>query len=322
MEAIQEHIQDHPRAITGVILIAVGLVLSSDQALQFIWKHFAGPVVADARNVADVTYMGVSAAPGYNSINTTVYAVMAGLAVFGLERLIKRLDIGTDERFVLALTPFIVLGGLTRTMTDAGIIPYPVNIAFITPLIYFLIFAITIFSLLGSLKLAERYGRSYYQYLAGIGTVLCICAIVTLGQYIWTHGASAYTGHLIIIPLFIITIGLTIQFGLAQWRPETFLASPVGAIAVTAHSLDGASTAVGMTWLNYAEKHVVADFVIQTFGTPFAFTALKMVFILGVLGLITKETEDRRFTLLVMLGIIAVALGPGIRNITRAILGV
>lgn len=319
---MQETIKDYPRATTGIGLIILGAILLNDQALQFIWQYFLGPVVADARNITEATYMGVTAEPGYNYINTAAYALLAGLSIFGLERLLDHFDIGTEDTFILALTPFILLGGLTRTMADATIVPYPYNIALITPIIYFLIFAFALGAILVSLNLQKRYSYTYHYYLAGIGTIAVLVALGAIGQYGWQHGISTYTPHLLIIPAAVIIIGLLVQVGLAQFRPDSFLASRVGSVAIGAHGLDGASTAVGITYLSYSEKHIISNAIIETAGTPYAFTALKLLFILTVLTVVKQETDDRRFTLLVLLGIIAVGMGPGLRNITRAIIGV
>lgn len=319
---MKQTIKQHPKIVAGSIIALIGILLLNDQVIQFLWQYFVGPVVADAQNTAEATYMGISAQPGYNYYNTAAYAILAGLSIFGLERLLQHFEIGTDDTFVLALIPFILLGGLTRTMADAMIISYPFNIILITPLIYFVIFGLALLSIDGSLRLAERYEYSYHYYLAGIGSLFCLGAVSTLLNYIVQNGASEYTAHLLLIPIGVIGIGLAFQYGLAPFRPDSFLASTVGSVAVGAHGLDGASTAIGTTYLNYSEKHIVSEAVIDLAGTPFAFTALKLLFILTVLTVVEQETDDRRFTLLVLLGIIAVGMGPGLRNITRAILGV
>ena len=60
---------------------------------------------------------------GYNPVNTLVYAIILGIAVILLYRMLKRMGIRVDERFFGALMPYIILGPLMRSITDIGLLP-------------------------------------------------------------------------------------------------------------------------------------------------------------------------------------------------------
>ena len=132
-----------------ICIIIAYLVAPSLVYDQWIWKYYWGPVVADATGHS-VTYHGVAAQEGYTLISELTYGVILVCALFGLYKMLKRLDIQINWYFCLALLPYILFGPVTRVLEDTNYYGEPYVFWFISPLIYFqTTFYVLIFLLLG-----------------------------------------------------------------------------------------------------------------------------------------------------------------------------
>ena len=122
----------------GIIaIILVGYLLAPTLVYdQWIWKYYWGPVVADATGHS-VSYHGVAAQEGYTLISELTYGIILVFALFGLYKLLKKLDIRIDWYFCLALLPYILFGPVTRVLEDTNFFTEPYVYWFISPLIYF-----------------------------------------------------------------------------------------------------------------------------------------------------------------------------------------
>ena len=56
---------------------------------------------------------------GYNAVNTLVYAVIALGAAWLIYKGLKKEKIAIDDKFVLSIIPYILLGSTARVITDA-----------------------------------------------------------------------------------------------------------------------------------------------------------------------------------------------------------
>ena len=89
--------------ILAVILI--GYILAPTVGYdQWIWKYYWGPVVADASG-HPVSYQGVVAEEGYTLVSELTYGIILVLALFGLYKVLKKLEIRIDWYFCIALLP-------------------------------------------------------------------------------------------------------------------------------------------------------------------------------------------------------------------------
>jgi len=102
---------------------------------QWIWKYYWGPVVADASGHS-VSYHGVVAQEGYTLISEITYGIILVCALYGLYKLLKKLNITVDWYFCLALLPYILFGPLTRVLEDTVYFTEPAVYWFISPFIY------------------------------------------------------------------------------------------------------------------------------------------------------------------------------------------
>ena len=146
---------------------------------QWIWKYYWGPVVADASGHS-VSYHGVDAQEGYTLISELTYGIILVFALFGLYKLLKKLDVQIDWYFCLALLPYILFGPVTRVLEDTNFFVEPYVYWFISPLIYFqTTFYVLIFLLIGYyLKKKSRSQRKTLSMLFLL--FLCIDGAYTL----------------------------------------------------------------------------------------------------------------------------------------------
>ncbi|MDY6959752.1 MAG: DUF63 family protein, partial [Halobacteriota archaeon] len=78
---------------------------------EFIQVYYINPIVYDTE---------------YNPVDTVTYAITLGLCLFLVLRLLKRLDVKINERFILAVSPFMFVGSILRVMEDAEIFEAPI----------------------------------------------------------------------------------------------------------------------------------------------------------------------------------------------------
>ena len=130
-------------------IVAAVVLMPSIFYDQWIWKHYWGPVVADA--AGGVAYHnGVQADEGYTIVAEITYGIILIIALYGIYKLFKRLRIEINWRFALALMPYILYGPVSRVLEDAEFFQEPVIYWFISPLIYVQIaFFAILFLLLG-----------------------------------------------------------------------------------------------------------------------------------------------------------------------------
>ena len=116
--------------LAPVVILVVGLVAAPAVFWdRFLYPFFWESIEADASNAG-------GSAEAYNIVNTLAYALILVPALLFIYRVLERLKVRVDTRFVLMLSPFLVLGGAARALEDAQYFSRPVSYAFISPLIY------------------------------------------------------------------------------------------------------------------------------------------------------------------------------------------
>ncbi len=289
---------------------------------RFIWKYFWGPVVADASGLSTVTHNGVAAHPGYTLVSELGYGLLLIYFVLLLVRTLKRFDVGEERNFIIYFVPFIVGGGILRVLEDAATVPHPWNYFLVSPVIYFTVFGLALASLVTGLYLERENLFESRWFVAGAGTVFAISATAMLpadSLRLW-------------FPAFSITFAVALVFSahLGAEYVRDFLprmaniSSLEGRTVLFGHLLDGTATALSIDMLGYGEKHPVVEWFMGAVGNPYAFVFLKLAVVGGILYYMDEELRDDDPLLynLVLLGILAVGLGPGTRNMVRAFIGV
>jgi uncharacterized membrane protein len=297
---------------------------------------------------------GVVAEPGYTTLSTVSYALVLVFALVGVVFLLRRLDIGDERGFFFALFPFMLFGGALRTVEDASIalmragdpaIPFPWSGLLISPLIYFTVFAVTLAALLASVAVARRGIVDRYEYpLAGIGTV---ALAVTVGYLCWLAVSTELLDFHPVVPT-VTLVGATLITALAwiwteRYAPEINAGTGyMGALVVWGHTVDGIANVLSLDWAaelglpSYSPKHVVNSAIIDvtgaiqpasvsaTIGTAWPFLFVKVGAALFVVWVFNEEIfeESPRYSMLLLIAIAAVGLGPGTRDFLRATFGI
>ena len=106
------------------------------------------------------TYFVDYACRGYNIYNTITYGIIFAIAVFATYKLLKRLKLQIDRRFLIGIFPFIIMGSVLRVMEDA--MEFSMNPKFVflcSPIIYFVIYFIALFSLLFAMGIEKIFSK-------------------------------------------------------------------------------------------------------------------------------------------------------------------
>ncbi len=355
-------------SVVGLALaLAGGVALFPQQVYDgFIWKYFWGPVVADAHGQAcaqriggetvldgDCT-TGIVAEPGYTTISTASYAVILLIALVGVIFLLRRLDVGDDRGLFFAVIPFVFFGGALRTVEDANIvllnagdpaIGFPASALLISPLIYVVVFAVTLAALVGSVAATDRGLVERYEYpLFATGAILLSITIAYLAGLALTMEEIGFEPMVPIITL----VGATVLAALAwvlteRYAPEVNRGTGyMGLVIVWGHAVDGVANVLSLDWPHafglpqYEPKHVVnaaiqdVTEVIQPawltdlIGHTWPFIPVKVGAALFVVWLFNDEMFDESptYTLLLLIAVLAVGLGPGTRDFLRATFGI
>jgi uncharacterized membrane protein len=91
--------------------------------------------------------------PGYNPVNTTVYAFVFVVAAYFIFKILRKLKLKVDKELAIGIAPFVIMGSVFRVLDDAGILS---GFLFVTPGIYFFISAVTITILFSSLHIQKK----------------------------------------------------------------------------------------------------------------------------------------------------------------------
>jgi len=265
-------------------------------------------VLKEFLNVNFVQPLLLADAP-YNIYNTAVYAILLAVAVFGVYKLVKYLKIKIDTNFFVATLPFIFLAGVLRVLRDAEIYT---TIWLVSPLIYILMFFITLGGLLVSIFLSKQSEKLPYHYtMTSIGIILLIIFGVQLSI------SNYFALGQILLFFALSTSG---AFLLAYFIKHG-LFTPINLFILAAAMFDAASTVVGVEYFGYLEKHVLPNYLFGLFGGAWVMFPLKFIVIAFALWAIDQTESDTFMANFIKFAILAVTLGPGSRNTLRIIMG-
>ena len=268
---------------------------------EFITTHYVDPIVTDS---------------GYNIVNTLTWAMVLVLCVYALHSLnvFKRLGVTIDQRFVIGVVCYVLFGSSLRVLEDADIFAPPLKYIFITPNIYFAVFAITMVSLLLSLRI---YKERYYISFAVIGLGL---TSLNFGVLFWSEGIAHPLEALLIVALTVL-IAASIYVG-AGFAKIEFLRGRFNIAILGAHLLDASSTTVAIDVLTgYSGKHVVENYLIDLTGTGAVMYPLKLLLLIPMLYLIDSEFDEIELRDLLKLVVLVLGLAPGCRNTILILFG-
>jgi len=282
-----------------------------DSVWHYIDKYYISGIVYDT---------------SYNIVDTLTYAIVLGISLFWVLKLLGKLKVQIDTRFLISITPYVIAGSSLRVLEDSGLFAPPLKYLFVTPLIYFFIFTVTI-SMLAVAMYLERKGkiRDYHTLFGYAGASWAFFNIAAL---------IIYDGIVNPVPAAaILLLGITITgivYFISRKTNFLLLTDKVNISILFTHLLDASSTFVGIDWLNYYEKHVVPTFFIDLAGKftshpSIVMYPLKLIVFIPVLYMLDndfKDEKEKKLICLLKLTILVLGLSPAVRNTLRIMMGV
>jgi len=274
---------------------------------QFVETYYINPIIHDT---------------GYNPVNTITWAFVLVLCLFLTLKLLKKLEIAIDHRFIATVAPYIVVGASLRVMEDAELVTPPLSYLLITPFIFFLVFACCIALLILSVKVSCSKNRGDYNYTLPFGLIGLLWMIanltilVSMEEVIAPWVLFAVTG--------ISGILISVIYVISRIFGIHFLTERLNVAVLAAHLLDASSSYIGIDMLGYTGKHVLEGLIVTYAGTAAGMYPLKLGILIPLLYLLDTQFTDEEVDLknLVLLALLIIGLAPGVRNTLRLMVGV
>jgi len=258
----------------------------------------------------------------YNHFDMITYVIILFAGVYAGLKLLNKLRIKVDEEFVIATIPYIFMGSIFRVIEDADLLKPPVKYFFITPLIYFVIFAIC-FSILLLSRYLEKIQKikNYIHAYAIAGVVLSLAGVAILKFYSypnWNLNILVYS----LVP----AIGLT-EFvrRISRAIGMTYLRRRMYSFAIFSFLLDSFTTYIGVDRLGYTNKHPFSSFLTSIFGTGAILIPLSLILVLVIVLLLEKDSrddQDKGEKYMLALTLIVLGFSMGARNLLAMTFGV
>ncbi|WP_298668190.1 DUF63 family protein [uncultured Methanofollis sp.] len=260
----------------------------------------------------------------YTVVDTLTYAIILIISVWLVYRGLRRFKIEVDRRFVLATIPYVVLGGLLRVVEDTGMITSDAHYLLITPIIFFVVFFITVAALFLS-RILEVKGlvADSIKVYGWTGIVLSAATAVLLLAW-GAVNTRVDLFVLVAIPAMAAVATAAVWGFLRYVLHWEYVADPLYTLLIAGHMLDASATSFGIDLhpMAYVEQHVVGSHLIEWTGTAFSMFPLKLAVIIPaiyVLEMYRKEGNPA-FWHLVVLAMIVVGMAPGIRDMMRMVI--
>ena len=265
---------------------------------------------------------GIISDTSYNHFDMITYVIILFVGVYAVQKLLKKLSIKVDEEFVIATIPYIFMGSVFRVIEDADLLKPPVKYFFITPLIFFVIFAICFGTLLLTRYLEKiRKIKNYIRAYAIVGVVLSLAGIAILIYYSssgWNPGILVYS----LVPAVILT---EIVKRVSPAIGMAYLRSRVYSFAVFSFMLDSFTTYIGVDLFGYINKHPFSSFLTSIFGTGAVLIPLSLIMVMVIVFLLEKDSgedknKDEKYMLILTLIVLGFSMGA--RNLLAMTFGV
>ena len=349
-------------AVAGglTVVLAAGSLLFPETVYDgFLWHYFWGPVQADAHNAVCAVRPGSTveylysasecaaaaepvAEPGYTLVSEAGYVVALLITITGTVLMLDNFGVGEEPRFFWAMVPFMLLGSGLRVIEDAhnqmpdgGGLSYPLNTLFISPVIYFTVFVIAVACILAAIWL-NRQGHTdtYHRPLTVMGTVVFLLSLGYLSVLaVLPDNPVVFYPQVLAVVVAGSVASTALTWYAIQWAAPHIHAGTrdIGVMVLFAHAVDGVANVVGLDYMellgagnNLYPKHPVNKWVVETSGFAFPFLVIKMVAAAFVLWIFEPELyeESPRYTTLLLVAVTSVGLGPGTRDLFRAMFGV
>ncbi len=272
----------------------------------------------------------------YTPVNTIVYGLVFALAVFGVYKLLRKMNVYIDRNFLIGIIPYVVLGSVLRVLRDAKLLDYWF---FASPIIYMLLFVVATITLVFSKQL-EKFAKAakkrsglidflsdYHRIWCLLGIVLVIAGFIILS----TVGYKNYYASGLMLGLaaiWAVVVYLAYEANQKFGEKHKFLNvfSKENCILLGIHLFDASTTFVAVSFFPYYEQHVVSNFVIGSILGPAGQFLLKIVVVTVVLWALDNYLKTDKNSIymrnFIKIAIFILGFAPGFRNFLRLGFGV
>jgi len=237
----------------------------------------------------------------YTLPGTIVYAILFVIAVFLVYRYFLKKRFKINEKFMLSLLPFIILGGVMRALEDAQ---FYSGYFFVSPGIYITMFFIALISLLFSVELEKYRKIEYWKTMLFIGSLLLFYNILQ----VMIVGIVNWIAFFMIAALMLFWSGAL--FPIQHFFPKYL--SRTNYLILLSHLFDASSSFIAVTFFSYSEQHVLPGFLFPIFGA-WVLIPLKIIVVWPALYYIDK-VRDKKFRIWLKIAVLILGLALGTRD--------
>lgn len=273
--------------------------------IEFIEQYFIKPIYTSE---------------GYNIYNTLIYGALFLTGAYGVARLLKRLNVKTDEKLFFAVLPFVVLGGIMRALEEfariAGAGLLPVSALFLTPGIYLLVASLAIVSLTAAVYLRKL---SYASTTAAIGWLLVVTASpLLLYDLLLTYSGSTPTVPHHSVFLFIIALAAAITLTGVKILKRLGIGAKENVVIFSGFALEVSAVTLAVYLLGYTAAQPETRALLSHGIYPLFKLGLILLIMRFVEG-VPREDEAHWLSKLILL---VLGLPHGIHNSLQVLMGV
>jgi len=265
----------------------------------------------------------------YTIPQTILYALLVLLGLYILYRWIKYHKLPIDTAFVLSSMIYVIWGGLLHVVYDVEYVKPDhgsiLRILLTTPQVYIMVMIIGLIVLFISYRFQQK-GKinTYVKPFAGFGILACAITLI----YLIVAGVTGLHFDIVVL---LAVVGMAAAATAALWALMRYVfrwkyvTHPLYIALMASHFLDAAATSYSLELhpLHYIEQHVLGGTLIELTGTAFIMFALKAVILILAIFVLEKIRKEGSLNILwhlVIFVMMIVGLGPGIRDLFRAIL--
>lgn len=262
--------------------------------LDFLNTYFISPIYHDE---------------GYNYINTVVYGLIALGALYGIFRLLQKLKIPVDKKFMLAILPFVLFGSSLRVFVDHNI--YKITFWSVAPGIYIMTAAVFLVSFLACWF---TFRENYWKFCALSGLAISAASFIMVWRSLGLQ--NLHLGFLVLglaigisllVALLMKNLRLNWFFGLASW-------------AVFGHMIDASATFVAVDFLSFVEKHPLPRLMSDITGTAAVMFLLKLAVLLPAIYFINTDIKNENAKNFLFISIATLGLAEGVRDLLAIVM--
>lgn len=223
---------------------------------------------------------------------------------------LKKFKVKVNLVFILSLVPFIIYGGMTRALRDAGAYT---GYLFVSPGIYITLFFITLASLIFSILIQRRFKISYWKPMVIIGSILILIDVILVASI----GIKNLSAFYIFPGLF--ALWGTVFLLLHKFYPQYL--SNINALALFSQMMDASQSFSAVYFFGYSQQLPVVSGLTSIFGSWIIFP-VKLAVVFGALYAIDRYSMNTELNNWMKLGIIILGMPMGFRGILRIGMGV